>query len=148
MKNLNQARLLLLAGAENFLIYAGGDVLCSGLPSDDEAWRVGVRDPSICCGTTVTVSLKRGAVATSALYERGDHIWGLAPGESLLSVSVVGPALGVADALATSLFSDGAQSLEWMGAFPGYGALLVRSDGSITCSESLIGQLDGGKHLG
>lgn len=137
------AIMLRLAGATNFVIYAGGDVLCSGHPFDDTVWRVGIRNPADPDQLTALVRLERGAVATSAAYERGDHIWGPAPGQDILSASVVGPSLGIADALATALFADGARSLDWMGAFPGYGALIVASDGSMRCSESLTGQVDG-----
>ena len=56
-------------------------------------------------------ALTDAAVATSGLYERGAHLvdprTGAAP-EGVLSVTVVGPDLGLADAYSTAAFALGA----------------------------------------
>jgi thiamine biosynthesis lipoprotein len=57
-----------------------------------------------------------GAVATSARYERGDHILdgrSGRPATGLLSVTVVAPSLTEADATATAAFAMGAEGVEW-----------------------------------
>jgi len=52
-------------------------------------------------------------------------------------VTVAGPRLGTADALATAIFADGAASLGWVGRFPGYEVLLVTTDGRVQWTEGL-----------
>ena len=110
------ALMLQVAGARNFMIDAGGDVFCFGAPLDDDAWRIGVRHPTVPEAVAAIVTMNHGAVASSGSYERGDHIWG--PGvsdASIIGVTVVGPSLGVADALATAMFAAQAQTPDWFG---------------------------------
>jgi thiamine biosynthesis lipoprotein len=45
----------------------------------------------------------------------------------VVSATVTGPDLGVADALATAVFASGGWDLEWMAGFPGYELLVVDS---------------------
>ncbi|MEU1297086.1 FAD:protein FMN transferase [Streptomyces sp. NPDC005840] len=105
------AALLTAAGARRFCLNAGGDVITSGGP-----WRVGVRHPELADRLCTVLELTDGAVATSARYERGDHIvdgrTGL-PATGLLSVTVVAPTLTVADAVATAAFALGAEGVAW-----------------------------------
>lgn len=131
--SVDEAALILRsAGVGDFVLYAGGDVLCSGSPEDDEAWRVGIRDPRHHDRSIAVVTVARGAVATSGAYERGSHVWGPAPGKGLGSVTVLGPSLGTADALATAVFAGGVQGpFGWLARFTGYCAVLVRDDGSM-----------------
>jgi thiamine biosynthesis lipoprotein len=75
-----------------------------------------------------------GAVATSGGYERGHHI--LDPGsgrpaKALLSATVTGPDLALADALATGLFAAGERGLSAIAALEGYDALILKRDGSM-----------------
>ena len=131
--SVDEAALVLRsAGHDDFVVYAGGDVLCSGSPAPGERWMVGIRDPREPDGVVAAIEVARGAVATSGAYERGAHVWGPAPGVGLGSATVMGPSLGMADALATALFAGGSDaSVAWMGEFPGYSALLVTADGSL-----------------
>jgi thiamine biosynthesis lipoprotein len=126
--SVDEAALVLRArGVDDFMIYAGGDVLCGGSPPDADRWQVGVRDPIDHDRVIATLALERGAVATSGAYERGDHIWGEPAG--LRSVTVVGPSLGIADALATAVFAAGVDDdRSWLDSFEGYEVLLVRDD--------------------
>ncbi|MFD7135506.1 FAD:protein FMN transferase [Streptomyces sp. NPDC059894] len=105
------AELLAAAGVRRFCLNAGGDVVAAGGP-----WRVGVRHPEIADRLCTVLELADGAVATSARYERGDHILDArtgAPATGLLSVTVVAPTLTVADAVATAAFALGAEGVEW-----------------------------------
>ncbi|MFI6035464.1 FAD:protein FMN transferase [Streptomyces sp. NPDC051315] len=105
------AELLRKAGARRFCLNAGGDVVAGGGP-----WRVGVRHPEIADKLCTVLELTDGAVATSARYERGDHIIDGrtgAPATGLLSVTVVAPTLTEADAVATAAFAMGAEGVEW-----------------------------------
>ena len=122
------ARHLDADGASNYLVIAGGDILARGEAAPGERWRIGIRHPEIGDGIAAVLAIGRGAVATSGLYERGDHIreprTGATPG-TLLSFTVVGPDLAWADAYATAGFVMGLDGLAWVEAHPGYGAIAI-----------------------
>jgi len=111
------AELLAAAGARRFILNAGGDVVVSGGP-----WRVGVRHPEHADQLCTVLELTDGAVATSARYERGDHIVDGRtgrPATGLLSLSVVAASLTEADATATAAFAMGPEGVDWAAARPG-----------------------------
>jgi len=137
--SVDEAALMLrAAGAIDFAIYAGGDVLCSGRPADAEAWSVGVRLPQNPDAVGAVLTVNNAAVASSGTYERGEHIWGPESNSgTLLGATVVGPNLGPADALATAIFSDQGQSYEWLSRFPGYSVVLFTGDGKVKWSTEL-----------
>src|SRR4051794_10992693 len=123
------------AGAEHFCINAGGDVVAYSRPSRHPAWRVGVRHPddpqALACVVEAHGEL---AVATSGLYERGDHIVDPSSGSAphgVLSVTVVGPDLGVADAYATAAFAMGNAGPAWTLALRGYEAMTILADETV-----------------
>ncbi len=147
--SIDEAALLLQrAGVDDFSIDAGGDVLCVGRPPEGDRWRVGIRHPDRPeAAVGAVVAITQGAVATSGTYFRGDHIWGSGD-RRLASVTVVGPQLGTADALATAVFADQAASLDWVGAFPGYGVLVITLDGLVRWTTDLDGVVVSPKHDG
>lgn len=105
------ANLLSGRGTSRFCLNAGGDVVAAGGP-----WRVGVRHPERADRLCTVLEITDGAVATSARYERGDHILDGRtgrPATGLLSITVVAPSLTEADATATAAFAMGAQGVEW-----------------------------------
>ncbi|MFE6398235.1 FAD:protein FMN transferase [Streptomyces alboflavus] len=105
------ADLLAAAGATRFCVNAGGDVVASGGP-----WRVGVRHPEHADRLCTVLDLTEGAVATSARYERGDHILDGRTGRpvrGLLSLTVAAASLTEADATATAAFAMGTEGIEW-----------------------------------
>ncbi|MFD4620889.1 FAD:protein FMN transferase [Streptomyces sp. NPDC058475] len=111
------AELLAARGARRFCLNAGGDVVTYGGP-----WRVGVRHPERADRLCTVVEVTDGAVATSARYERGDHILDGRtgrPATGLLSVTVVAPSLTEADATATAAFALGAEGVDWAAAREG-----------------------------
>jgi thiamine biosynthesis lipoprotein len=111
------AELLTAAGARRFCLNAGGDVVTAGGP-----WRVGVRHPEHADKLCTVLQLTDGAVATSARYERGDHIidgrTGL-PATGLLSLTVVAPTLTEADSVATAAFAMGPEGVDWAASLDG-----------------------------
>jgi thiamine biosynthesis lipoprotein len=125
------AELLARAGARDFMINAAGDVTASGRPSPDRRWRVGIRHPVELEKLAAVLAVEDLAVATSGEYERGAHIvdphTGSAP-TGLLSVTVVGPDLALADAYATAAFAMGAAGAAWTATLDGYDALCITSD--------------------
>jgi len=131
------AGVLTDAGIDSFLISAGGDIVARGAPPGADAWHVGIRDPLDVDATLGTVELRDKAIATSGRYERGAHIWGMNDREDeLASVSIVGPDLGIADALATAVFAAGLQDTAWLGDFPDYDLVAVTSDRRILRSPA------------
>ncbi len=123
---------LRVAGIERFCLNAGGDVLACGRPHAERPWRVGIRHPHDARALArVVVAGGELAVATSGLYERGDHIvspvCGRAPA-GVLSVTVAGPDLGLADAYATAAFAMGDDGPTWTLDLDGYEAMTIRAD--------------------
>jgi len=143
--SVDEAALALqIDGLTRFVIDAGGDVQCLGTPPDGHRWRVGVRHPEDPDKVGAVLRIREGAVATSGTYFRGEHIWGSGNGkQDVASVTVVGPSLGVADALATAIYGDRASSLAWMSRFPDYGVMLMTSEGLLKWTEPLDGIVDG-----
>ncbi|MBI3745135.1 MAG: FAD:protein FMN transferase [Chloroflexi bacterium] len=122
------------AGASNYLVAAGGDLVARGAPAPGARWRIGIRHPELADRVAAVLEVGRGAVATSGLYERGDHIrdprTGAIPTE-LVSFTVVGPDLAWADAYATAGFVLGLGGLAWVEAHPGYGAVAITAAGEV-----------------
>jgi len=127
------AFMLERAGAVNFCVNAGGDIVLRGEPRRDDKWVVGVRHPDHRDKFALTLALRGpAAVATSATYERGAHIIDPATSSAtteLASATVVGPDLGRADAFATAVFVMGADGIAWIETQPGYDAYIITHDG-------------------
>ncbi|NUP44216.1 MAG: FAD:protein FMN transferase [Streptomyces sp.] len=128
------AELLKAAGAKRFVLNAGGDVVAAGGP-----WRVGVRHPEHADKLCTVLELTDGAVATSARYERGDHIidgrTGF-PATGLQSLTVVAATLTEADSVATAAFAMGVPGVEWAAALPGCEVFAVDAGGQVLRTES------------
>jgi thiamine biosynthesis lipoprotein len=101
-------------------VNAGGDVRVKG------RWRVGIQHPLERGKTAAVISIEDQGVATSGTYERGDHIRGAR--DDILSVTIVGPDLGTADAYATAAFIRGA---EWTAQLHGYEAMTILKDHTV-----------------
>ena len=114
------ARHLEHAGIDDFMIWAGGDILVRRPRTADRGWTVGIRHPANQGRSIDAVELYSGAVATSGCYARGEHIRKRDKVNSPMSASVIGPDLGVADALATAVLSAGLENIGWLARFPDY----------------------------
>lgn len=121
------AKILRNGGVSDFLIWAGGDVVAECPAASRRPWTIGVRDPEDPAIAVDSIVLTEGAIATSGTYERGEHIRREQTG--LQSVTVTGPTLGTADALATAVFSVGLdRAARWLPNFPGYDVIAVTED--------------------
>jgi thiamine biosynthesis lipoprotein len=121
------------AGVSAAMVNAGGDVAVCGEPEPGRRWRLGVRDPRSLTGVLMAVEVQ-AALATSGTYERGLHVLDPhtgRPARGLLSASVAGPSLALADALATGMLAGGEEVLDTVAALDGYDALVVREDGKV-----------------
>jgi thiamine biosynthesis lipoprotein len=128
------ARMLADAGARNLCVHAGGDVRVRGERAPGQPWRVGVRHPHRRDRVAAVLRARDLAIATSGAYERGAHIVDPrtgAPPAGVLSVTVLGPDLGTADAYATAAFAMGADGPEWTLGLGDYEALTILTDGRV-----------------
>ena len=140
------AETLLDAGMADFVVGVGGDVHASGRAEDDRPWRVAVQDPVHSHAVLALVEVADGAVATSGTEQRGEHIWNGAqigdPGggrrDRVLSFTVVGPDIALADAYATIGFALGEAGPAWVRRHEGYRSLVVRADGSRFSDAALV----------
>jgi FAD:protein FMN transferase len=101
-------------------VNAGGDVRVQG------RWRVGIQHPLERDKTAAVIEVLDAGVATSGAYERGAHIRGARP--DILSVTIVGPDLGTADAFATAACVRGP---EWTARLDGYEAMTILTNGTV-----------------
>lgn len=123
------------AGVRTYCLNAGGDVVAAGRP-----WRVGVRHPEHADQLCTVLDITEGGVATSARYERGDHILDGRtgrPATGLLSLTVVAPTLTEADATATAAFAMGTEGIEWAAARKGCEVFAVDADRQVLRTPGL-----------
>jgi thiamine biosynthesis lipoprotein len=102
-----------------------------GRPAPDRPWRVGIRHPENPRRLAAALAAEDLAVATSGAYERGAHIvdpHSGRPPTGLLSVTVVGPDLALADAYATAAFAMGVDGPGWIATVAGYDAMCITGD--------------------
>lgn len=138
------AQLLVERGARNLFVAAGGDLVTRGQASPADGWRIGIQHPLDRGSVAAVLAMGDGAVATSGLYERGEHIvdprTGAVP-SALLSMTVVGPDLAWADAYATAAFVMGLEGLAWVHAHPGYGALAITASSQVIWTPTIEARL-------
>jgi thiamine biosynthesis lipoprotein len=129
------AAILDRAGAAEYAINAGGDIRTRGW------WRVGIQHPYERQAVAKVVEGADLAIATSGAYERGEHVIDPRTGRpprDVLSVTVVGPDLGTADAYATAAFVMGAeQGARWLARVPGYAGLVIGEDATMTSTPAM-----------
>jgi thiamine biosynthesis lipoprotein len=134
------ASMLVAAGARNLCVHAGGDVRVRGERAPGQPWRVGIQHPYLRDRTAAVLRARDLAVATSGAYERGAHIVDPRTGEppeSVLSVTVLGPDLGTADAYATAAFAMGVEGPAWTAGLGDYEALTILSDGRVLSTRGV-----------
>ena len=124
--------MLEAAGASRCSVNGGGDVVVRG--SAATPWRIGIQHPWQRDKVAEVLTIGSGAVATSGRVERGDHVIDprtCRPATGLVSVTVVGPDLGVADALATAAVACGSIGEPWLSRRPGIEAFAITDEGSV-----------------
>jgi FAD:protein FMN transferase len=123
------AAILEEAGLANYAVNAGGDIRLRGGAIPEPCWRVGIQHPLQKNRVSAVVEGTDLAIATSGTYERGLHILdphtGRAPAKDVLSVTITGPSLAVADAYATAAFAMAADSPAWVARLDGYEAMVI-----------------------
>ena len=135
------AGLLVDRGIENALLGAGSStVYALGNPPDEDAWRVGIRNPLNQHERITSVLLKNQALSTSGSHERFVEIDGRRyshlidprtgrPAEGLLLAGVITADPVEGEALSTAFFILGLEKArEYCLAHPDVGAVFVRED--------------------
>jgi thiamine biosynthesis lipoprotein len=134
------ADVLRAAGARAFAINVGGDIVCAGEARPGAPWRIGVRHPDDARTTVLELAVRDGAVATSGLYERGNHVADARTGEvpaTWRSVTVLAPDLATADAVATAALAMGVGGPAWAASRPGCGVAAVDHAGRLFTSPAV-----------
>jgi thiamine biosynthesis lipoprotein len=102
------------AGLAAAMVNGAGDIACFGQPEPGRPWTVGIVDPHDTTRIAVSIPVT-AAVATSGVTERGEHIYDVQRrryAARLMSVTVTGPDLAIADALATAAVARGQEGIE------------------------------------
>jgi len=137
--------MMLASGAADWSLNAGGDILVRGSPRTGDAWRIGIQHPRQRDAVAAVVIGTDLAVATSGNYERGEHIvdpYRAALSDDLLSVTVVGPRLALADAYATAAFSMAGQAAAWIASQPDYEGIVITASDRVILTEGMEAYLD------
>ena len=144
------AFILVDAGAANFLVNGGGDIVARGSPEPGSGrpWKVGIRHPLRGELLATVLEVGDGAVATSGTYERGEHVvdpHSGRPSTGLISLTVTGPSLTYADAYATAAFAMGRNGPAWIAGLDGSEAFAVTADGLTLATPGLSRRGEGGR---
>ena len=134
------ADILGAAGARNFSINAGGDIVLRGRPAPEERWSIGIQHPLQPNKVAAVLAGQNMAIATSGEYERGAHVIDPHTGRppaGLLSATIVGPDLATADAYATATFAMGDSGPSWAARLIDYETLCITTDHAVLTSPGL-----------
>lgn len=124
-------------GLRDFIINVGGDAQAAGNASLERSWRVAIANPFDAHSIVEMVELHDQAIATSGISERGAHIWNTVEHE-LISLTVIGPDIALADAYATAGFAMGVEGIAWVSAHEGYRCVAIRADGLMLSNAALV----------
>lgn len=134
------ADVLRRAGARDFALNVGGDIVCAGESAPGVPWRIGVRDPGDAGRVLLVIGVRGRAVATSGLYERGAHVTDARTGEAAdawRSITVVAADLATADAIATAALAMGAAGPAWAARRFGCEVAAVDGEGRLFTTRGL-----------
>ncbi len=134
---------------ENVIIEAGGDIKVQGLPPNSEAWKIGIRNPFETDKIITVLTMKSGALCTSAGYFRKEkaaennyfHLYN--PKENndqsiFSSLTVVAPTAKEADALSTAAFFMSVdKAVEFVEKFSNSACMMVDFNKEIYASPSM-----------
>lgn len=126
-------RELLDASVHGAIVNAAGDIASFGFPEPGKNFQIGITNPFHPSEMSAIATLE-GTIATSGTYERGQHLFDPFTGvhcSRLASASVMGPDLGLADALATALAVAGNDFLEAIDDLSEFEGFSVSFDGTM-----------------
>ncbi len=108
------AKILRMAGIQDFFVNIGGDIYASGHNCEGDRWRVGIKDPRQNSTVVDIVGVSNFAITTSGSYEKFYEIRGRKysheinpitgyPANRIVSATVIAPSGVEADAFSTAL---------------------------------------------
>lgn len=122
------------AGIANFYVDAGGDIQTAGVDSTGKTWVVGIRNPFRVEEIVKAVAPMGHGIATSGSYVRGNHIYNPHVPEhtisDIVSLTVIGPDVLVADLFATAAFAMGRRGIHFIEATPLLEGYVIHPDGT------------------
>ena len=122
----NASLMLRQKGFKNFYVEIAGDIEIAGRNNENKKWAIGIRNPFNKNENVKVVYLSDVGIATSGIYEKGNHIYNPIKNEEaneIESLTVIGPNVYEADCFATACFAmgtDGIYFLEKTLGFEGY----------------------------
>ncbi len=134
----NAAKIIGKKGFRDFYVEAGGDIQTSGKNGKGESWRVGIRNPFNKKEIVKVIAVSGEGVATSGIYERGEHIYNPkigAPIKGIMSITVVGPDIYEADRFATAAFAMGHSGINFIERLDGFEGYMIGDDGTATMTS-------------
>lgn len=137
---LNAANILKKKGFTNFYVDAGSDIQISGNNSEGEKWRLGIKHPFVKNQIVKVLSLTNCGVATSGIYERGNHIFNPKTkrySDEIVSLTVIGPNILEADRFSTGAFPMGKLSINFIEKTTGLEGYMIDKDGIGTSTSGL-----------
>jgi thiamine biosynthesis lipoprotein len=128
-------------GVEHMMVEIGGEIVCRGVNSRGEVWKIGIDDPVSNGNMTAAIAINNRAIATSGDYrnyyirdgKKYSHTLNPRTGypveHSVLSVSIIADDCMTADAYATAFMVLGLEkSLQVLEAQPSLDALIIYDD--------------------
>lgn len=127
------AQIMRLAGCRNFYVDAGGDIQVVGKNSQNQPWRVGIRDPFDMHQVVKVLAVSNRGVATSGTSFRGQHIYNPKIDGPLVtdivSLTVIGPNIYEADRFATAAFAMGEEGIRFIERLDGFEGYMIDRHG-------------------
>ncbi|MDB5161440.1 MAG: hypothetical protein JWO96_820 [Candidatus Saccharibacteria bacterium] len=130
-------------GYTTYCVGIGGDIKARS--DSGKVWGIGLQNPLDKQSILGRISAKDIAVATSGIYERGDHVINPKtgnPANELLGITVAGPDIIRADVFATAAFAMGTAGLSFIEDQPGYEALAVDKAGKALATSGMTSLLN------
>lgn len=129
----NACRIIAAAGAASYLVDAGGDIQSRGVSGDGNDWQIGIRNPFNDQEIVKAVRPLGYGIATSGTYVRGQHIYDPhRPGRpitDIVSLTVIGADVLVADLYATAAFAMGEKGIYFIEELPNVEAYVIDRNG-------------------
>ena len=147
-------------GFDHYVLSVGGNIRTIGTKENGEHWKIAVENPyekETDTDYVETVYLSNMAVVTSGSYQRYYTVNGvryhhiispvtLYPENRYISVTVLSPDSGLADALSTALFNlSQDEGLHLLEAFPGTEAMWAYANGEVQHSEGFENYVENSK---
>lgn len=114
---IHQASLMLKDNYDNYYIEAGGDIEVSGLNTDQQPWRIGIRNPFKINEVVKVVQINNQGMATSGNYIRGGHVYNPLTKKTIdnpVSLTVIAIDVFEADRYATAAYAMGLQGINFI----------------------------------